>query len=315
MGVGPPAVTRSPGLRAPRVGSLISTARDGTADPLADGNGSPARWQNGYSYLHGGCGAETDILDPCATGAGREFGGEGDNAVVGPIEPFIVRAREQCSAFGFTAHEWEARARDLFNACVSDRIARELWRGDQARASEWETNSFLTNLEPSDVLTNGSTNPADALAMLEDALRHSCTCGQPVFIHATASVYTKWAENELVELVNGIYVTKLGTPVIVDSGYDGSGPLDDVFPDGEPTPAVDGSVWAYGTDLVSYKVDTPQVMPGNPQEAEAMAQALNRSTNTVTVFVEGTAAVDFPGCCHFAVEIDAPLGTVGGAGS
>lgn len=301
MGNGPRVPLAAPARRPPRR-SLLATARllgavvEGPTD--ADG----ARWGAGLAYEPEVC-SSGGVVDPCGTDA---------KAIEDPpplveVEPFGVWAGYRCSTFGHAAQDYEGRARRALAACESAHVAAELWRGDEARANGWP-NAFLASLD-SDVVASAA-DPIEALACLDEAIA-GCGCGTRGMIHATAQVATWWFRFNLVRIDGGLVLTNAyDTVVVIDGGYDGSGPPG--APGGAPTPAANGSIWAYASDPVTVYLDDVTVTPANDVERAA---SIDHSVNTVEVRAERLAAVSFDRCCLFAAEMDLSLCTVGGPGS
>ncbi len=89
--------------------------------------------------------------------------------------------------------------------------------------------------------------------------------------------------------------------MIADAGYDGSSPYG--------AAAEDGSQWAYATGIPVVRLGPVAVYP------DSLAEAINRSTNTVEYRAERLAAVGWDGCCHLAAELNLGWADIGGLGS
>lgn len=286
---------------APPVVSLISSAEIV--------NESEARWEAGFSFEPETCGTGViGSVDPCSSDTKAVAGSDGSV----DVEPIGLFAGDSCSSFGFGSRDWQARARRKLIACESNLIEDELWNGTLARANGWD-NKFLASLD-SDVVTDGAETPLRALACLEQALAE-CNCGGQGMIHAMPQVVTHWVNLNLVRRHTSTIEgrgqvsrleTELGTIVVPGSGYDGSGPPGVV--DGAPTPAADGSIWAYATSRVHIRLGPIMVVPSDHTDA------LNRSTNLITYRAERLAATTWD-CCHVAAEINLDLCGIGGPGS
>lgn len=282
MGVAPRTPVTAPQAAAPRVG-LIATARVLQGDTVD----APGRWPGGFAYLPEAC-AAGGTLDPCTPGTITVDANDTPDNI--EYDPVVLWAGDTCSAMDLP-RDYQGRARRLLIACQSKHLAAELWKGTQAKAMVAAPNRWLASDEANTV-TNGPESVVDGLACLEQALA-VCSCGRAM-IHATPATMTHWKENGLIERVPAtggfVYVTAMDTLVIGDAGYDGSGPDDQ--------PAVAGSVWAYGTDLVDVRLGDIRTMPGDVREA------VNRSTNVITYWAERYAAATWGGCCHVAAELN-----------
>lgn len=242
------------------------------------------RWQGGFAFEPEGCQA-VGTFDPCNSATKNLPLAQ---AIV-EYDPVLLVAGDRCSPWGFSARDWQGRARRLLEACQSKLLAAELWTGKLAKSAGFP-NKYLAHPN-ANTLTIVPVSPAEALSCLESALS-DCGCSAGV-IHATPATVSAWAQANLVYREDGYLVTIMGTKVITDAGYDGSGP------DGQP--AVTGRVWAYGTDAVGIFLDEIKVYPSN------FAEALNREKNLIEFRAERLAAATWGGCCHVAVEIDINL--------
>jgi len=273
----PPAVP-------PRVGLIASAI----TPPTEQGE----RWQLGITYQPENC-SGGGVGDPCGGGSKTI----GPNADIVDYDPFYVWAGDQCSAFGFDAHDYIGRANRLLLASESFQIAREFWTGAQATASGWP-NRFLASAA-SDVLSPGTgLTPIQALSCLEMGLA-DCNDGQRGMIHATRQVALLWAQNGLIKREGNLVLTINDTIVVADAGYDGSDP------DGNP--ATNGAVWAYATDMVTVRRGPIAVVP------DKFSEAVDRSVNLIEYRAERLAAATFDGCCHLAVQIAADVCGIGGS--
>lgn len=284
----PRAVVTGPLAAPPRVGLAVSaitvTEREN-------------RWENGFGYLR-------ECPGPIGTGDGCNPEDKDIDALEEPqtiFQPYYVWAGEKCTAMDRET-DWAARVRRRLEADQWAQIASELWRGDQAQAAGFEDNRYLNDAVASDVLTDGPTGMTDALACLEQGLAHYLK-GRQGMIHALPHVVTYWHQGGALTREGNLLRTILGTIVVPDAGYDGSGP--------GGIAAAEGSVWAYGTDVVYVRLGQVTVLgaDGNDQDGYEVA------TNTREVRAERYAAATWDGCAHVAVEIDANLCDIGGAGS
>lgn len=258
-----------------------------------------SRWEGGFAYEPEACGEDNmGILDPCQANQTKTVT-LGTGYV--EVEPFVIWTGDSCSSMGGGARDWKGRAQRKLDACQSNQIEEELWRGTLARERGWE-NKFLTRddgIHSSDVVALDAS-PTQALACLEQALAE-CNCGQQGMIHATPQIITEWIALRLVTREGNRLLTYLGTVVVPGSGYDGSGP--------HPTTPVapsSGRIWAYATGMVQIRLGPVSIVPGTESEA------MNRSTNTITVRAERIAAYSWD-CCFFSARIDSDLCIIGGS--
>jgi hypothetical protein len=274
----------APPIQPPRV-SLLTAAQ-----LITDGADSGDRWGQGYTFVPEGNTAGGGVADPCS-GA---FTSTRPPDVV-EAEPFYVWEGDECSRLSRTYDDVLARARRNLQGSESYHIAREFWRGDLATTEGWTNQPVLARAD-SDTLTNGPAQPLDALACLEQGLA-TAQRGRRGMIHATHALATYWQSLYLLHTEGTNLLTALGTIVVVDAGYDGSGPLGQA--------AVDGSQWAYATGLVQVRLGPVGTMP------DTEGQALDRLDNTVTAYASRLASPSWDGMAHLAAEVDVPFCWVG----
>lgn len=212
--------------------------------------------------------------------------------------PFTVWAGDRCSPWDLD-RPWAERARRQLAAVQSHLVAAEFWTGEIAQASDWP-NRFLASPD-SDVLTAGAEEPLQALACLELGIARAGK-GRRGMIHATPDLVTTWQAGGALRREGGVILTVLDTVVIADAGYDGSGPNGEL--------AADGSVWAYGTEMIGVRLSPVRMVP----DVEGITSAnIDRSVNTVLARAERDAVVLWDGCVHVAVEVDLALCGIGGS--
>lgn len=300
---GPIPAPPNDGLRAARGLGVIENPRD----PL-DPN---SRWRGGYAFDSHVCDLESELRDPCeapnAVPKGAQRYGDPDPCA---IMPFIIVAGRTCSTWGWQDADYEADANRLLTAVEYQAIAKELWRGDYARDRGHDCNPYLAK-NPVNLVTEAGGDPlidgmapSEALASLEDWISSECI-GSGI-IHATTRTLVAWAKLQLIVREGGRLFTVLGTQIIADKAYDGSGPVTpNPVPGGPPLdgqPAAADRMWAYATCApVVIRIDT-QVTP-LPGE---FSEAVDRKTNTITYRAEKMASVAWTcdvaatavtGCC------------------
>lgn len=286
------------GLGLPRYGGAPLFPGDGPARP--DEPRSPlgpnrARWEDGFQYLPEQVCTTGTVQDPCSP----DLTGVAAQPDVVKEQPFLVWAADRCSSFGWAAHDYRGRAIRALLAAESKQIAAEQWNGTRAQAAGWP-NAYLASDVMSDTLTAPGVPavPANALDLLEQGLAARSN-GQRGAIYCTPQLGSFWSGlGQTLRTVNGVIVTYRGTVVIPDAGYDGRGP--------QGQPAVGGSQWAYATLLPTVRRGEVVVAP------DTYAEALDRSTNTVTWRAWRLAAVTWPACAQVAAEVSMPLALLGG---
>lgn len=269
--------------------------RDGS--PFTAPGVGPQRWYDKASYLPEQVCLAGGVTDPCSQTAAKSIAAS--PAVVNAT-PFMVWAGDKCSTFGWEAHDFMGRATRALLAVESKLIAQEFWKGTLTSASGW-SNRYLASDAFSDTLSSPNTpvSPTTALDYLEQGLA-DCGNGQQGAIHCTRQLGSIWsALGNTYRSVNGQILTWMGTLIIPDAGYDGSGP--------QGQPRVDGSQWAYATLMPQVRRSPVDVFPGS------FAEAVIKATNDVEWRAERLAVVTIPACCQLAVNVNVPLALEGGA--
>ena len=251
------------------------------------------------SNVTGGTFTDTGAAVPGSTvPATNTTGGPGvyGNLPIISCLPWVVLVEDSCSSFGFEARDYIGRATRLLDNATPNAIESEWWTGALTQAAA-TGNNYLTNLATVSNVTPGSTTQTDGtpctiargIQILEDALYSSGFGGQGM-IHTMPQT----APNFLgARRVGPQLLTVMDNIVVPGSGYPGTGP------GGIVPPA--GVAWIYATDVVTVRLDKPQVFPDNFQEAldRGFSQQPNRITFRAERFVAATA--DF--ARHFAVQV------------
>lgn len=300
--IGGLGVVASPPAEPPRSGLIASLSGrylvDDTGQQLGDtiAPGGPAenaevRWEGAVRYNPEQVCYSGEVQDPC----GPDLSQIPANPGIVDAIPFLVWAGDRCSSFGWSARDFVGRATRALLASESKQIAKELWTGRQAQASGWP-NPYLASPE-AQVLTATPVSPAQALDFLEQGLADNSTGMQGV-IHCTRMMGSALSNlGNTVQTVNGLIVTYVGTLIIPDAGYDGSGP--------GGTPATNGSQWAYATLVPTVRRSPIEVIPGD------LASAMIRGTNDIEWRANRLAVATFPPCALVAAQVNLAM-PVGG---
>lgn len=261
----------------------------------------PDRWESGFVLKAPSCGGSF-AWNPCTPHNDEIFDRTKPSQEDDPDEvvyqPFEVISTITCSSFGFEAANYVENVRRLHEASVGSAIEREFLLGEAIHSNP-HLNSLAFDddhvLNPSGVGPGGvvtGVSPRDALILLSNALA-GCLNDERGFIHASPGLVTAWwALGDVTPNDDGKLITaSRGDYVIAGSGYDGSAPHG-------AAPVLEGQEWAYATGPVHVLISEPTVIP------ETLAEALDRSTNTVEFRAESVAAVYHDGCCQFGVLVD-----------
>jgi len=259
----------------------------------------------GWSFQPEGCGLSGRDAVACAGNVGVMDVAAGPEVVNG--EAVWVWAGDECSSFGFTARDWQGRARRQLAATESYELADELWSGTVTTGEDPDLdNRFLAMPGAnSDTVTTGPTAVGSALACAEQALAEALK-GQQGMVHVTPQVLSHLAGEQRIVRSGNVWTTPMGHIVVADAGYDGSGP-------GGAAADANGQ-WLYATPMIQVRLGPVEVIPGSLQDAQSLAQALDRGVNTITVIAGRLAGFQWANeCAHIAAQVDVPVCAIGGA--
>lgn len=265
------AVLPAPMAQPPRYGLLA-------AAPTIDDTTN--RWQGGFSFAPEQCAGGGTFTTDCDGGTDALDSFENPAVVDG--EAFGVFAGDRCSTFGINERDYVGRAQRQLAATESYLIADELWNGGLG------LDSFHLTDVSSDTVTDGPASPLVALACVEYALGRESR-GSRGMIHVTTALLTHLLAAQVVFRDGQLWTTAMGTIVVADAGYDGTGPGDVL---------ATTSQWMYGTGLISVRLSPVEVLPGD------LSQAVDRHTNTVTYVAQRLVALVTDACAHVAAEVN-----------
>jgi len=212
--------------------------------------------------------------------------------------PFFIEVEDQRSTFGLPGEDRFALVIKQLEAASQKACERELWDGLAARAAT-NGNSYLTEAASVTEVLNGAHNASEALYLLEGALANS-PVGANGVIHMTRDVasllgsrlvYSQDSSNP----DKGQVMTRLGTPVVIGSGYTGNGPVGD----GAATASLTNK-WMFATGPVDVHLGKPEVVN------DSLAQGANVSINDMLIKAVRPAAVYFDPSVHFCAQVTLP---------
>lgn len=224
--------------------------------------------------------------------------------------PFGIEVEDYASALGIVGQDRFERVLKILEGATGKAVERELWEGLAAQEAS-NSNNYLAKAGSTVVsVTAGGDVPLLALARIEGALAQ-CPSGLKGTIHMSRKMAAiMYDQLERVDFtakldrddVTGkgygtgqILVTKLGTPVVVGTGYTGKGPA------GNAGAAVSNTTeWIYGTGYVDVHLGSPKVV----NEDLARSFTVSSNTNDARIKALRTAAVHFENCCHYAARVD-----------
>lgn len=200
---------------------LLSVAQVFTNSDL----GNDERWTRGTSFEYNSIPSTLGLLASNGNGVDFPPSPTGNAVFYEKLDPFYIEIKDLSSTLATTPEEVKARSIDQLTAASQKIIEIQLWNGT--------TSLFLTDPVPHftsgdqlDIVTLGGKSPADALSLLEGSIAESPTGSQGI-IHMTrdvASALGSRLERKRSDSGRPYITTRLGTPVVVGSGYSGNGP-------------------------------------------------------------------------------------------
>jgi hypothetical protein len=203
------------------------------------------------------------------------------------VIPFVVEAESQRTAGDLREdNPLNGSLKAQLDAATQKVAERELWEGTAALDAPTPGTGFLRSTGGATILTAGGVTSARALALLEQSISDSPTGSRGV-IHMTRDVASDLGSRLLYKANsqlddNAYVVTRLGTLVVIGSGYTGNGPIGTT---GAAATATNKWMFATGgVDLLLGQTETVN---------DSISQGFNPATNDSIVKVQRPAAVSF----------------------
>jgi hypothetical protein len=213
--------------------------------------------------------------------------------------PFFIDVEDFGSTFSLLGEDRFKRVIDELKAVTQKAVEYEFWEGVAARAETTANgNMYLSKQNLATIPAPGAFKPETSLMILEQAISES-PVGEGGIIHMTRDVasilgsrliYLK-AKDETPAQV----MTRLGTPVVIGSGYTGAGPI------GEANAAASTTnKWIYATGGVDVHLGKIEVVN------ETLAQGADVTINDMRIKAFRPAAVLSDPSMHFAMRVTLP---------
>ena len=223
--------------------------------------------------------------------------GTGDVTYYDEIKPFFVEVQEDRSTFAFLGIDRLERIKRQCDAATQRAVEQELWDG-AIRKAAGHTNRALTSASATILNSGTAVSPKRALAILEQGIAAASHAGEQGIIHATRDVIALLSSNSQMLFHNkdkDHLQTMGGTPVVVGSGYTGTGP------DGATgaTATVDNK-WIYATGTVRVFLGDVDIV----NDSLSQAYDVSGNANDMRVKAIRPAAAFFDTSIHLAVRVD-----------
>jgi hypothetical protein len=211
------------------------------------------------------------------------------------IKPFFIEVEEYISTFGYTALDRFERISRQIEGITQKAVEQELWDG-VVREGESHDNIALSAASATILNSGTAMSAAKALALLDFKIGSTSPCGEQGVIHMTRDIAGLLsASYMLFHREDGRIETISGTPVIIGSGYSGTGPTD-----ATGATATDANKWMYGTGTVELYVGKVDVVNDN----NGQAYDVSGNQNDMRLKAIRPAAVYFDTSIHLAIRVN-----------
>jgi hypothetical protein len=221
--------------------------------------------------------------------------------------PFYIDAEDFNSTFSLPGQDRFASVVAQLEAVTQKALEYEYWEGVTARGlissapdvlDSGQNNMYLRKTGASTVPVAGAFAPDIALMYLEQAISGS-PLGENGVIHMTRDIASslgsrliyKKGEDEF----SGRAMTRLGTNVVIGSGYTGNGPVGT-----ENAAASATNKWMYATGPVDVHLGKIDIVNDN------LAQGVDATINNMRIKAYRPAAVFSDPSMHFAMRVTLP---------
>lgn len=213
--------------------------------------------------------------------------------------PFFIDVEDFASTFGILGEDRFKRVITQLNSVTQKATEFEYWEGKAAQAqAEANSNFYLSKASSATIPVSGAYKPETALMYLEQAISNS-PVGETGVIHVTRDVasilgsrlvYLKAKDDKPAKVI-----TRLGTPVVIGSGYTGNGPIGDQNATASAT-----NKWIYATGSVDVHLGKTEVVP------DTLAQGADVTINNMRIKAYRPAAVLSDPAMHYAMRVTLP---------
>lgn len=210
--------------------------------------------------------------------------------------PFFVEVEDFRSAFDLPGEDRFKRVKKQLEAATQKAVEVELWDG-RAALGDANDNLFLSKASTASLAASGAFAPHIALMYLEEAIANSPT-GEEGYIHMTRDVASYLGSSILHKETNekGPHlITRLGTRVVIGSGYSGNGPVGTANAEASAT-----NKWMYATGAIQVHLGKVEVVN------DSLAQGVDAAVNDMRIKAYRPAAVYFDPSIHYTVRVTLP---------
>jgi hypothetical protein len=213
--------------------------------------------------------------------------------------PFYIDAELFDSTFSLPGEDRFAQVVKALDCVTQKAIEFEFWEGVAAQEeTDAATNMYLRKSGAATIPVSGAKKPENALMILEQAIASS-PVGESGVIHMTrdmASILGSRLIYKKGETENsGRAMTRLGTDVIIGSGYTGNGPIGDANATASAT-----NKWMYATSSVQVHLGKVEIVNEN------LGQGADVTINNMRIKAFRPAAAYADPSMLFAMRVTLP---------
>jgi hypothetical protein len=212
--------------------------------------------------------------------------------------PFFIDIEDFTSTFGIPGDDRFARVLEQLEAGTQKALEYELWEGVAARAeTSANGNMYLRKSGAATIPVSGAKKPENALMFLEQALAGS-PLGENGVIHMTRDVASILGSRLIfVKKDDGSkkIMTRLGTKVVVGSGYTGNGPIGDTNAAASAT-----NKWMYATGPIHVHLGKSELVHKD------LSQGVDAALNNMRIKASRPAAIYADPSMLFAMRVTLP---------
>lgn len=281
---------------------LLSVAR------VAEHNNNDERWVRGFEQEFDTQPSYVRLLTQNdATVSGGELSDNQSDQRYLRYVPFNIDVEDFASTFSLPGQDRFERVVKELQAVTQKALEYEYWDGVAARAlistgpdvfDVGEDNMYLSKDGASIVPEAGAFAPNIALMYLERSIAES-PIGENGVIHMTRDIASNLGSRLIYKKgedeYSGRAMTRLGTHVVIGSGYSGNGPVGATGATASAT-----NKWMYATGPISVHLGDIEVVNDN------LAQGADVTINNMRIKAYRPAAVFSDPSMHYAIRVTIP---------
>ena len=221
--------------------------------------------------------------------------------------PFFIDVEDFASTFGINGDDRFLRITNELEAVTQKALEFEYWEGKAAQGlissgpdvyDAGVGNFYLSRTGAATIPVSGAFAPQISLMYLEQAISNSPT-GESGVIHMTRDIASILGSRLIYKKGDDEYpgrvMTRLGTPVVIGSGYTGNGPIGATGAAASAT-----NKWMYATSSVEAHLGKIEIVD------EDLASGVDATINDMRLKAYRPAAVFSDPSIHYAMRVTIP---------